>query len=82
MKRKYPWITALAVCVLSLAVGASFHGLRMHPENAAGYRLGCTMGIVMASIAGAALVAFVVLFCFTEKAIAAKEKENENADHC
>lgn len=67
MKRKGPWITALAVCLGSLVVGASFHRLRMHPENAAGYQLGCTMGIVMASIAGAALVAFVVLFVFYRK---------------
>ena len=67
MKRKWPWITALAVCVLSLAVGASFHGLRIHPENAAGYQLGRTMGIVMASIAGVALIAFIVLFMLYRK---------------
>lgn len=32
---------------LCLAVGASFHGYRMHPENAQGYRLGVTIGITM-----------------------------------
>lgn len=67
MKRKWPWITALAVCGLSLVVGASFHWLRMHPENAAGYQLGCTMGIVMVSIACAALVTFIVLFVLYRK---------------
>ena len=67
MNRRWPWITALTVCGLSLAGGASFHGLRLHPENAAGYRLGCTMGIVMASIAGVALIAFIVLFMLYRK---------------
>ena len=81
MKRKWPWITALAICVLSLVVGASFHGLRLRPENAAGYQLGCTMGIVMASIAGAAFIAFIVLFVLYRKTIPAKERENENADY-
>ena len=70
--RKWPWITALTICVLSLVVGASFHGLRMHPENAAGYQLGCTMGIVMASIASAALVAFAVLFVLYRKTVRSK----------
>ncbi len=69
MKRKWPWITALTVCGLSLAVGASFHGLRLHPENAAGYSPGCTMGIVMASVAGASLLAFLVLFVRYKKAV-------------
>ncbi|MDO4460744.1 MAG: hypothetical protein Q4C42_11825 [Clostridia bacterium] len=32
---------------VSLAVGASFHGLRMHPENPAEFRLGVAMGIAM-----------------------------------
>lgn len=67
MKRKWPWITALAVCGLSLVVGASFHRLRMHPEDAVGYQLGCTMGIVMASVACAALIAFIVLFVLYRK---------------
>ena len=74
MKSKWPWITAIIVCVVSLAAGASFHGLRMHPENAAGYQLGCTMGIVMASIAGAALIAFIVLFVLYRKSICRKGK--------
>lgn len=60
--RKLPWITSLSVCAVSLIVGASFHGLRMHPENAESYRLGCVIGTVMASLAGAALVTSIVLF--------------------
>lgn len=67
MKHKWPWITALTICVMSLAVGASFHGLRMHPENTANYQLGCTMGIIMASIAGASLIVFIVLFALYRK---------------
>ena len=67
MKHKWPWITALAVCALSLVTGASFHGLRMHPENAEGYQLGCTMGFATASLAGVALIAFIVLFVLYKK---------------
>lgn len=64
MKSKHtaPWIAALSICLVSLAVGAAFHGLRMHPENAEAYSLGCTMGIIMASVAAAAFVTFIVLF--------------------
>lgn len=61
MKLKWPSMTALAVLIVSLAVGASFHGCRMHPENVESYNLGVTMGITMASIAAAALVAFIIL---------------------
>lgn len=64
---KWPWITALAVCAISLIIGASFHGLRMHPENVANYQLGCTMGIVMASISGTALITFIILFVLYKK---------------
>jgi hypothetical protein len=64
MKSKHiaPLIAALIICLISLAVGASFHGLRMHPENAEAYSLGCTMGIIMASVAAVAFVTFIVLF--------------------
>jgi hypothetical protein len=64
MKSKHiaPLIAALIICLISLAVGASFHGLRMHPENAEAYSRGCTMGIIMASVAAVAFVTFIVLF--------------------
>lgn len=61
-KSKVPWVVSLIICVTSLAVGASFHRLRMHPENVNAYRHGCTMGVVMASIAAIAFAAFIVLF--------------------
>ena len=61
MKLKWPSVTALAVLIVSLAVGASFHGCRMHPENVEFYNLGVKMGIIMASIAAAALVVFLIL---------------------
>ena len=35
------------IAVVSLAIGASFHGYRMHPENVVKYNIGVTMGIVM-----------------------------------
>lgn len=66
MKKKYK--AAAAACfagsVISLAVGASFHGLRMQPENPELFNLGVTMGIVMLSLstlciaAGAAVIVF------------------------
>ena len=61
-KHKSRWIAALIICFVSLAVGASFHGIRMHPENVEAYSLGCTMGIIMASVAAIAFVVFIVLF--------------------
>jgi len=58
--KKYRILT-LVIGVISLIVGASFHGLRTHPENASGYQLGCTMGIIMAMIAAVSFIAFAVL---------------------
>lgn len=50
MKRKKIWIIPLIVSILSLTIGASFHGYRLHPENAQNYNIGVAMGITMASI--------------------------------
>lgn len=58
--KKY-WEIPLVVCVFALVAGASFHGLRMHPENANAYDLGVTMGIIMASIAAISFVAFLIV---------------------
>lgn len=69
MKKKWPWITALAVTLIALTVGASFHGLRMHPENAENYTLGCNMGLSMIIVAGVGLAAFIVLFVLYKKAL-------------
>ena len=67
MKNKYPWITALIISLASLAVGASFHGLRMHPENIEKYNIGVTMGITMASVALVSVVAFIILIVLWKK---------------
>lgn len=61
------WVVALIICVFSLIVGASFHGLRMHPENAEAYQLGCTVGIVAAIIAAVSFVIFIVLLVRSRK---------------
>ena len=61
MKLKKYRVSALIIGIVSLIIGASFHGLRMHPENASTYHLGCTMGIIMAIIAVISFVAFVAL---------------------
>lgn len=37
------------ISAISLIVGASFHGYRMHPEDLEKYNLGVTMGIIMMS---------------------------------
>lgn len=55
------WLAPLVICIISLLVGASFHGLRMHPENAEAYRLGCTVGTAAVIISVIAFVVFAVL---------------------
>lgn len=65
--KNHSCVAALVISILSLIVGASFHGLRMHPENAEGYQLGCTIGTVAAIIASIAFVAFIVLLVRTRK---------------
>jgi len=49
------------IAIVSLLIGASFHGFRMHPEDVAKYNLGVTMGIVMISIFVASLLVAVIL---------------------
>lgn len=36
-----------SISLLSLIIGASFHGYRIHPENIENYNIGTTMGMVM-----------------------------------
>ena len=66
MKLKKCRVSALIIGIISLVVGASFHGLRMHPENASAYRLGCTMGIILAVIAVVTLVTFAALLIISK----------------
>ena len=66
MKLKKYRVSALIIGIVSLIIGASFHGLRMHPENASAYRLGCTVGIKMAVIAAVSLVTFAVLLIISK----------------
>lgn len=46
----------LIISVVSLAVGASFHGYRIHPEHAETYNFGVTMGTTM-------IIAFAFFLC-------------------
>lgn len=58
MKRlKLCYIFSFLLSVLFLIIGASFHGMRMHPENESSYHLGVTMGIIMISL----FVGFLIL---------------------
>ena len=67
MKQKRIWIIPLIVSILSLVIGASFHGYRLHPENAQTYNLGVAMGISMASIAGISFVIFIIMLLIYKK---------------
>jgi len=55
------------IAVVSLVIGASFHGYRMHPEDAAKYSIGVTMGIVMISIFVVSLIVGIVLTILARK---------------
>jgi predicted membrane channel-forming protein YqfA (hemolysin III family) len=66
MKLKKCRVSALIIGIVSLIIGASFHGLRMHPENASAYHLGCTMGIILAVIAVVTLVTFAALLIISK----------------
>lgn len=49
------------LAVVSLIVGASFHGYRIHPENVEHYNIGVTMGITMIIVFMIFLVAGILL---------------------
>ena len=67
MKLKKMGISALIVSILSLIIGASFHGYRMHPEDVQTYNIGVAMGIAMASIAGISFVIFLIVLLIYKK---------------
>jgi len=56
------------IAVVSLVIGAAFHGYRMHPEDTAKYNIGVTMGIVMISIFVISLILGIVLTILARKA--------------
>lgn len=60
MKRKL-YLIPLVISIISLIVGASFHGLRMHPENVDSCNFGVTMGVTMAIIAAISFIVFVIM---------------------
>ena len=69
MKKKYK--IAAAACfvgsLISLTVGASFHGLRMQPENTELFNLGVTMGIVMLSLSTLCITVGIILIIYGKK---------------
>ena len=67
MSKKILSIIFYIIAAVALAIGASFHGFRMHPENEANYNLGVTMGIVMISIFAVSLVVGIVLTVLSRK---------------
>lgn len=56
------------IAVVSLAMGASFHGYRMHPEDVSKYNIGITMGVVMISVFAISLIVAVILTILARKA--------------
>ena len=54
------------LAVVSLIVGASFHGYSIHPENVEHYNIGVTMGMAMI-IAFMIFLATGILLTFIEK---------------
>ena len=60
-KLKKIWIILFVMAGLSLVTGASFHGFRMHPEDASLYNLGVTMGIVMITLFAFFLLAGIIV---------------------
>lgn len=64
---KAAWISCLAVSLTALILGASFHGLRIHPENVDDYNLGVFMGISMISVFSVFLAAYIALYIVYRK---------------
>ena len=54
-------IICFAFAAASLIIGASYHDYRMHPENAANYNLGVSMGIIMIIAFGVFLLTGIVI---------------------
>jgi len=63
------------IAVVSLVIGAFFHGYRMHPENATKYNIGVTMGIVMISIFVVSVIVGIVLAILGRKEVASDAEE-------
>ena len=55
------------IAFVALAVGASFHGYRIHPEQEETYQLGVTMGITMISVFAVFFLAGIVCRILTKK---------------
>jgi len=67
MNKKKVSIILYIIAVVALAIGASFHGFRMHPEDVAKYNIGVAMGIVMISIFVLSLIAGIILTILARK---------------
>lgn len=71
--RKYSYICYI-LAAISVIVGASFHGYRMHPEDITTYTMGVTMGISMISLAIAFIISGFACSFFYRRRL--KEMEN------
>lgn len=61
------WHIPLAISIIALTIGAFFHGYRIHPENVNNYKIGVTMGITMAWIAGISFITFLITYFVKKK---------------
>lgn len=66
-KIKIAWICCFAIAAAALAVGASFHGYRINPDDAEKFKLGVAMGVSMLGIFAVFAAAGIVLFILWKK---------------
>lgn len=66
-KIKLLYIISFSISLISLIIGASFHGYRIHPENTSNYNLGVTMGITMIIIFSIFLILGLILLLMYKK---------------
>lgn len=69
MKKSLKIASAACFCgsAVSLAVGASFHGLRMQQDDPELFNLGVTMGIVMLTLSTLFIAGGIVLIIYGKK---------------
>lgn len=58
---------SFGLAVVSLIIGASFHGFRLHPENAAHYNIGVTMGVTMIVAFAFFMLIGIILYIFGKR---------------
>lgn len=66
-KLKTAWIGCFIIAAAALAIGASFHGYRINPDDTEKFKFGMTMGISMLGFFAAFVAAGIVLLILWKK---------------